>query len=585
MVLSIAAALYGCAADEKPRTTNDGTDEDEGDGSKPDATVRRDGGARDATTLPPSDGAVKPGKDGSQVTRDAPLVTVEDGVLRGKQEGNTNIYLGVPYAAAPVGALRFASPQKPEKWQGERDATKFGLVCTQAGHGATLPHQTPLPQGEDCLNVNVYAPKDAGKNTAVMAFIHGGSGITGSGSDYDARALSEAANLIVVTMNYRLGPLGWITHSTLDTAGAKSGNYGLRDQQLALQWIHDNIQAFHGDPGNVTLFGQSAGSSSTCLHMFMKGSEDLAQRFIMESGGCVGSAVGPQLRPGVDSVSNALVADLCPDATDVAACLRELDAKELMEWKQTGGGSLKGQMGAYVDGELLPGHPRELIRAGKFNHGELIVGSNLRESDFLQNPFFGQPWPLVKNGVELAIGLSVMYPDEWTDMIFHYGVPVDDADANRVIATAITDSWFRCPARALAREASKQGSKVYLYSFDVAPAVHMLELDYVFGWPDDGVSELWPNLAPVPALSNVVKAVQSYWGSFAKTGNPNGGGMMPWPAYDEAKDENVVLAEPLKVSSKLTSADCDFWDSRMMNAPAATTNGGLPGPPVTPTIP
>lgn len=491
-----------------------------------------------------------------------PVFRVSGGSIQGKVVGSTNVFLGIPYAAPPVGDRRFAPPEPVLPWQGTKATTAAGPSCPQI----LIPGLTPPTFSEDCLTLNVFAPKNAPSHgLPVMAFIHGGGFVQGGSANYAAESLSEAAGAVVVTMNYRLGVLGFMAHPSLDAAlGMPSGNMGLRDQQLALKWIQDNITSFGGDPTNVTLFGESAGSVSTCLHMVLTGSESLAQKFIMESGSCVAGPVGIFTRDMVVEQANALITALCPDASDTVACLRNLPADTLGNWYPSGLGAQVSPFWPYIDGALIAAHPAQLIREGHFNRSPFIVGTNLHEWRLFQATYAlapSVPWPSGWAPVEtrdaLAAEVSELYPDEAPAITAHYQ-PASDAEANDAFVRLQTDAYFRCPTRALIRAAVQQGSRASLYSFEVSPAAHAQDIDYVFNIP--AVSLLFPNEAPFPPLPGVVKAMQTYWGNFAKTSDPNGAGQVAWPRYEQGADQHLSIADPVSVGSGLARADCDFWD-------------------------
>ena len=203
------------------------------------------------------------------------------GEIRGKLDGRVRAFLGIPYAAPPIGDLRWLPPQPPAGWSGVLDATKAGNQCAQA-----RIRDQGVAGSEDCLFLNIYAPDTPDKALPVMVWIHGGTFLVGSGSQYDGRELAERGHLILVTINYRLGPFGFLVNRSLDGAdpGQLSGNYGLLDQQAALRWVKDNIEAFGGDPGKVTVAGESAGAISIGLQLVSPGAAGLFERAILESG-------------------------------------------------------------------------------------------------------------------------------------------------------------------------------------------------------------------------------------------------------------------------------------------------------------
>lgn len=514
--------------------------------------------ASDAEVVDAGDAAVAPLQPG-------PDVRVAEGVLRGKVEGSSHVFLGVPFAAPPVGALRFAPPQAPLGWQGTRGAQTFGAACPQ-------PHETgktyglpAVPQSEDCLFLNVVAPADvaAGEKLPVMVWIHGGSGLHGTGAEYDGRGLSERGRVVVVTLNYRLGALSSLALPALDTAlGVRSGNLALRDQQRALRWLHDNIAAFGGDSAQVTLFGESQGSISTCHHLFISGNDGLVQHFIMESGGCLGSAVSPASRAQMEAVSQDVVAALCAGKSDVVGCLRGLSTAQLVGFTNTHSNVMEQIGGYHVDGQLLSAHPAKLVREGKFQKGPILLGLNQHETRFLASPAYGTMWPLVDTGLSFLIGVTAMYPDYFGALFDHYGLPANE-QANDTLVKLMDDGWFRCPARVLSREVAAKGVDVFLYSFELSPAVHTQEIDYVFGFKDARVSKVFEG-APVPPHAGLMDAVQSYWLAFAKTGNPNGQGRAEWPKFTTDSQRHIVLNATLSTGVNLGADDCDMWDQALV---------------------
>jgi para-nitrobenzyl esterase len=477
---------------------------------------------------------------------DAPVVKIDSGKVKGKVVGATAEFLGIPYAKPPVGELRFAPPQPVDDWKGTRDATAFGLGCSQ---DSLLIG--PLPNQEDCLTVNVFTPKDAKKSDRlpVMVFIYGGAFVGGASLQYDGQSLSEAAHAVFVSMNYRLGPFGFFSHPALDAlrpADAPSGNDGIRDQQLALDWVQRNIRAFGGDASNVTIFGESAGSVSVCLHMVSPTSQNLGRRFIMESGVCVGGL--PILdKASANALGVALGEAFCPGASDVVACLRGKSSEELASWGKDLGFSGPGWGPSYdANDPLLPAKPAELIAEGHYNHGPIIVGSNASE------------WGLFQAGtgpIPTAAAFSAAVDAQFgpiAPLVKAQYVVNSDAEANTVFIRLMTDSLFRCPTRTLARMTAAQGSTVYLYSFEEGLAFHAFELSYVFG----------PQFNFEPSyVDSTIATMQSYWGNFAARGNPNRRHLPTWPRYDSASDQNMTLKTPFVVGSGLAQSDCDFWDA------------------------
>jgi para-nitrobenzyl esterase len=493
------------------------------------------------------------------------LLHVDGRPIQGKRIDETNGFLGIRYAKPPVGALRFAAPEPADPWQGTLDATSFGAMCPQAPTRGSIPGPD-LPESEDCLSLNVWVPARASsEKLPVMFFIHGGRFTLGSGADLEAQYLSAHEDVVVVAINYRLGALGWLVHDAFDRADVPSGNFGLRDQQLALRWVHEHIADFGGDPENVTVFGQSAGSQGACYHLFARGSEGLFQRMIMESGTCVDYPALPLRRDLVANMGKLIVDALCPASQDVAGCMRALPHDEIVDWARPG---LPGPMGEdfspQVDGKLLEIDPWKQLRAGDFQRVPLIIGSTNDEWGAVKL-YSGADAPRPKNNLELALVAYGMYPNEFTDILALYaplGSP--DANANDALGSILSDSWFHCPARTLARGAAAHGVPVYLYRFSLAPSVHGQELDYVFGYPWlSGVltAPLFETPAPVPLLPDLKSAMQRYWGRMARDGSPNDGALPAWPRYDTMSDRHLDLNTAIRDGAGLDEERCDFWDA------------------------
>ena len=481
----------------------------------------------------------------SPSTKADPLqVKVSAGTLQGKLTGKARTFLGIPYAKPPVGALRFAPPQPADKWEGVKPVLEHGPSCPQ-NPGALSARG---PQSEDCLSLKVYAP-EAGKELPVMVWIHGGAFISGGSNQYDGVRLASEGPVVVVTLNYRLGALGFLSHPELDAArgGQPSGNDALRDQQLALEWVQKNIKEFGGDPSNVTVFGESAGSMSTCMHLVSPTSQKLASRFILESGSCLGG-LPVNDKPKANKVGIELAAALCGEAADRVACLREKPAAQLVAW-----GADRGIFGAgwapvadAKDG-VLPATPASIIAAGKQNKGELIIGSNKNEWGLF---LALQPNNPINSVATFDAAVTAQFGPAAPAIKQQYAPT--DATANAAFVRVMTDATFRCPSRKLARETSAQGQKVYLYSFEEGLAFHAYEIPYVFGNP---------SAALAPTLVEPLRAtVQSYWRSFAVDGDPNVDGQPAWPTYDAASDRHMTLKASSEVGSGLAKSDCDFWD-------------------------
>lgn len=360
--------------------------------------------------------------------------------------------------------------------------------------------------------------------------------------------------MVVVTLNYRLGPFGFLSHTALDAVrGAiPSGNDGLRDQQLALRWVQDNIAAFGGDPGKVTLAGESAGSMSACLQLVSPESRTLAKQFVLESASCLGGL--PLLEKAAsDTLGKTLTDELCAGQADLVACLRAKTPEELSGWHKDNGlfGAGFNPLVNPAD-PFLPKKPAALIAAGDYNKGPIIMGTNKNEWGLFE---------LIDNKADvtslaaLTAAIDAQFPANAAAVKAQY-LPATDAEVSRAFLRLMTDVAFRCPTRALARLTSSQGSKVYLYSYEALPAYHAFEIPYVFGNPN--ATLLTPVLDP-----RTLAAVQGRWVQFTLTGDPNGKVEPSWPAYVTADDAHIALSEITATGSGLAKADCDFWATQV----------------------
>jgi para-nitrobenzyl esterase len=540
-------ASAGDAARDSSSGDMDGGDAGTQDGGADDASA--DGSADDAA----ADATVLPACTTPAAGPDGCFACTVQGWLEGVREADACSYRGVPYAKPPLGPLRFAPPEAAEGWTGVRLANAFGAACVQGLAGFDLSGTET--KSEDCLFVNVWSPSAAPATPLpVMVFIHGGGYAAGATNTFSGIALSSKGPVVVVSMNYRLGALGFFAHPDLDMTRADrpSGADGIRDQQLALRWVKDNIAAFHGDPNNVTLFGESAGASSICVHLVSPGSRQLANRFILESGVCtrgVANAIEVAGRANVYAKTQRLADALCPDAGDEIACLRGLPAADVMSWTPTGDGGVATTIDwapmVENDGGVLPDYPTALIDRGEFNRGSVIVGTNANEYGVFQPP------PLSADDYRTRV--EAQFGERAADVLGQYEA-LASSDPYRAYVTLMTDITFRCPTREFAQLLADHDSNVYLYSFEQGTAVHGDELAYVFG---EGRYTLAVG-TPVPAL---VDRMQRYWTSFALDGDPNSTDLPDWPAYRSSNDRHLRLVDPPEASNALARDACNFWDS------------------------
>jgi para-nitrobenzyl esterase len=496
------------------------------------------------------------GRGETKTVADPTLVQTSSGAVRGAFSDDHLLFAGIPYAAPPVGPLRFRPPQPPLPWEGVRDATKYGPRCVQ---DIVNDPDFGRSVSEDCLSLNVWTPKTAAsKNLPVMVWIHGGAFVNGSADIYDARWLAARGDIIVVTVNYRLGAFGFLAHPALAENG-DVGNYGLLDQQAALRWVHDNIGKFGGDPGKVTIAGESAGGMSVCDHLVAPGSAGLFRSAIIQSGPCEAQAD----RQTGERVSTDYARTLgCADPATAAQCLRALPAVRLVEpprYFHLGPDLLTGPI---TGTPSLPVAPPVAIAGGKAARVPVLVGTNHDEFTLFAATHFlhtgkmpDYPDVLAKTFGPESATVAAQYPlDRYPNSALAY-------------ATLMTDSAFACVASRMASGLAR-GSNVFAYEFNdrnaPAPdplrtlpfavgASHSLELRYLF---DVGGA---PPLNP--AQFKLSEEMIDYWSSFVATGTPRADGAPDWQAFDGDRGPWMSLQTPEvhMFDSFYDDHECGFW--------------------------
>ena len=505
---------------------------------------------------------------GTQAREGAGVVRVSGGLLAGVEEDGVRAYLGVPYAAPPVGDLRWRPPQPVRPWSGVRVCDTFGPACPQPADGGFL---SVGRTAEDCLYLNVWAPAAAGagrRGLPVMVWIHGGGFSTGAGSlpVYDGARLARHG-VVVVTINYRLGPLGFFAHPALraEAGGGAWANYGLLDQMAALRWVRENIAVFGGDPHNVTVFGESAGGMSICDLMVSPSARGLFARGIVESAPF--DARGPGMEaarplPSAERLARRLSRLLgCAGAADELAALRAAPAWRLLRAADRVAPREPGGIGfgPVVDGRVLPDHPARLFAVGRVHDVDLLVGANADEASlFLAGV---RDWDARRVG-RLVRRLLGPRADEVLPRF-----PAREYGGHRgALGAAVTAVAFLAPARFAAASVARAGGRAYLYHFARRPpaagalgAFHGLEIPYVFGNP---VLTLDVRRGVDGRLS---AAMMRYWVSFARTGDPNAatgpGPTLPrWPRYDPSRDRCLLLAGRIRAAAAPFADVCDLAD-------------------------
>ena len=482
--------------------------------------------------------------------------------MRGYLAAPGAVFKAIPFAEPPVGALRWREPQPVKPWRGVRDATRYSAACVQnpIGTGIFLAPLArryganyPAPRwdiSEDCLYLNVWTPEWPVKEPhAVMFWLHGGSNRIGSGNEpgYDGAELSRHG-VVVVTINYRLGPLGFFAHPALtrESPHHASGNYGLLDQIAALRWVREHIAEFGGDPARVTVFGESAGSIDAGMLMCSPLATGLFARAIMESGPVLGLAYAHRLRQaeqfGERVARLALRANPGGVSSDSASDsgmqrLRGLPAQAILS-AAAQAARQEPNPEFVLDGWVLTHTPQDLFATGAQQPVSLIVGNNAREASAFRGapaaPSAADPGPMK--------ALRISYGSLAPVAMAAYAI---DTHTGR---TAAADEWLNdalmtCPAAAMATLNAAAGHPSFLYQFrrsipgkgesDLG-SFHSLELPYVFGALR---SPVWSWLPFQKLDDSLAAAMEGYWTNFAKTGDPNGGGLPQWRAYNSGSEQ------------------------------------------------
>ncbi len=508
--------------------------------------------------------------DGSSGSARATSLTIDTtgGVVQGISTSSANEYLGIPYAAPPMGTLRWKAPQ-PTSWSGVLQANTLPPICPQLGGAFGATSLT-----ENCLYLNVYTPLAGVKNLPIMVWIHGGAFKNGSGDGYNGSALVQDG-VIVVTINYRLGYLGFLANPVLDaeSSGGGSGDYGLMDQQAALRWVKANAKVFGGDPDRVTVFGQSAGGQSVLEQLASPGAAGLIQRAIVESGSYLTTL--PTLA-SADAKGVAFAKAVgCAGATD-ASCLRALPVSAILGQEDPGSSvsdPLTDQFQPNVGTAILPIQPIVGIATGAFNRIPVLQGTNHDEGRLftaLDFDFKGAPLPA--SGYDGAIA-SVVDP-ELVPFVAALYPTVAYATPDLAFATLFTDATFSCSALGYDQLLSVN-VPTYAYEFADENANRLSEPSDPFLPP--GASHgtelpfLFANLigTGIPAGATLTTAEEQLsvqmlaaWTNFAKLGNPNGAGVTQWPRFKAETNVIHELVPPTPYSNTGFIADhkCEVWE-------------------------
>jgi len=498
----------------------------------------------------------------------AQTIRTTNGPVAGVAADGVVSWKGVPFAAPPVGDLRWRAPQPPVPWTAVREAKAYANDCMQRPFPSDA---APLgtPPAEDCLYLNVWAPaQPAAAKLPVMVWIHGGGFVNGGSSPavYDGQHFARRG-IVFVSANYRIGRFGFFAHPALSREAASEplGNYGYLDQIAALKWVRANIAAFGGDPANVTLFGESAGGGSVNTLLVSPLARGLFHKAIVQSGGGrAGGLMKPRALPEAEQAGLAFAKGAGITGEDAAAltALRKLPAATIVGGLNlmTAGPQRETYGGPMIDGKVVVEEPEVAFRAGRQMKVPYMIGANDREFGFMVPP-----------------------PDAVDGMLARFGAERDQVVAaydtgrtgnlGEVAVGLVSDTAMVEPARLLARLASRAGQRTYAYRFSyvasserkaAAGALHATEVPFVFATVRAKYAE-----ATTGEDVALGEAANAYWAAFARTGDPNGDGRPQWPAFDETTDRIMDLAVGGPVAkTDPWKARLDFIERAAASAPA-----------------
>lgn len=485
------------------------------------------------------------------------IVETTYGKIRGEQSGNVSVWKGIPFAKPPIGSLRFRAPEPPEAWDGIRDATQFGPVAAQPSDQIMefLGNKTDTAS-EDCLYLNIWSQGADDKRRPVLVWIHGGAFKNGSGSSasYDGTSFAENGDVVVVTINYRLGIMGFLHLAEIGGEEyAASGNCGILDQVAALKWVQENIARFGGDPARITVFGESAGAMSIGVLLALPSAKGLFQQAILESG-AAGNVLSSEQATGVaQKLLTAL--DVSPEKLSK---LEEIPIEQLIE-----ASTLLPMMslGPVVDGVYLPKPPLEALADGCAKDVVILMGTN--KDEFTLFTAFDPRWKTTDVNVLTEL-FEHAFSSNWPGIAEHF--LHSEAVGRPLFDKLMTIHVFETPAIKLAEVQVKHDGTVYMYRFDWETPIiggglkscHALELPFVWNSVSKPGTAVFTGDAP--GRQQIADQMQGAWIAFARYGNPNTELLPHWPKYDLEKRATMLFNTESKVENDPSGEDRVKWE-------------------------
>ncbi len=544
--------------------------------------------------------------NGDNQNNSGPVVNLTDGAVRGTTKNGVNVFLGIPYAAPPVDKLRWQPPQSVKRWKGTLDATQFGNTCPQVTELGAFAGPTSV--NEDCLYLNVFTTKgNSSKKKGVIVWIHGGGNVDGESNDYDASKLAtggpDGHDTVVVTLNYRMGLFGYLSHPALNQEGHLWGNYGIMDIQAVLRWVQRNIAAFGGDPNRVAVGGQSAGATDTGANVLSPISSGLFSRAIYESGPL------PTLPSADTAKTNGqafATAAGCPTGSNskAADCLRGLSTERILQLQGTPNANGPFITGPFVDGTVIPINPEKAWTTGRFNKMPTMGGRVKDEGNFtigITEYFSGPPpVPMTADQYTAAVtktysgnsgpgGAPPAYPAGTVDAVLsHY--PLSAYSSPPAAYDRVTTDTQKCQAdHVLNLWAPQIPTFAYDFTYQDAPyyfpkmagfkpnAAHTIDIQFLFDkWHGGNLGVNLDQTTGQPRELNKQESKLSdqlvaAWTNFAWSGNPNGSGNSPWPSYAAGANPKYLVEDiPLSTTNRTqyrAAYKCDFWDTVLYYGP------------------